>query len=236
MSKLIDFTGKKIGRLTVIERAEDYIQPNGRRRTMWKCKCDCGNEINIRSECLQRKCTLSCGCYRKDITIQRSKKYNKYEICGNCVTMYTIKGEPFDVDLEDFWRVKDYCWHKDSHGYLVTHEKNKRIVLHRLIMNCPNNMEVDHTHHDITDNRKRELKIVTRSQNNMNHGLKSNNTSGVTGVSLYKRTGKWTAGIHINKKHIHLGCFDDFDDAVKARKEAEKKYFGEYRYHADVTF
>lgn len=42
MSKLIDLTDKKFGRLTVIERAENHIQPNGQHKTMWKCKCDCG--------------------------------------------------------------------------------------------------------------------------------------------------------------------------------------------------
>ena len=64
----------------------------------------------------------------------------------------------------------------------------------------------------------------------MNVGIKRNNTSGVTGVSWDKAENKWKAQIGINNKMIHLGRFDNFDEAVKARQEAEQKYFGEYSY------
>ena len=63
-----------------------------------------------------------------------------------------------------------------------------------------------------------------------NTRLKSNNTSGVTGVNWDKRYNKWEARIKKDYKQIHLGYFNDFEDAVKARKDAEKKYFGEFAY------
>ena len=77
---------------------------------------------------------------------------------------------------------------------------------------------------------------VTPSQNQMNSKLSSNNTSGVTGVYWVKKCNKWNANIKINNKYIHLGNFTDFDDAVKARKEAEQKYFGEYSYSNSQMF
>jgi len=52
-----------------------------------------------------------------------------------------------------------------------------------------------------------------------------NNTSGVRGVALNKRTGKWIAKIGFRGKSIHLGTFEDKSDAIQARKEAEEKYF-----------
>ena len=64
----------------------------------------------------------------------------------------------------------------------------------------------------------------------MNKGLQKNNNSGVTGVSWHKRDNIWEARITLNKKQIYLGRFENFEDAIKARKEAEEKYFGEYAY------
>ena len=58
----------------------------------------------------------------------------------------------------------------------------------------------------------------------------SNNTSGVTGVDWHKGWKKWRVRITVNHKTISLGAFDSMDDAIKARKEAEQKYFGEFSY------
>ena len=60
--------------------------------------------------------------------------------------------------------------------------------------------------------------------------LRRNNTSGVKGVNFDKRLQQWRSRIGVNKKTIELGYFDKFEDAVKARKEAEEKYFGEFSY------
>lgn len=65
----------------------------------------------------------------------------------------------------------------------------------------------------------------------MNSIINSNNTSGKTGVSWYKSRNKWEVYIWLNKKKIRLGYFSDKEDAIAVREEAEKKYFGEYRYH-----
>lgn len=65
MNEPIDITGKRFGYLTVIKRADDYIQPNGRRRIMWLCQCDCGNQKVIYGDNLRGSRTLSCGCFQK---------------------------------------------------------------------------------------------------------------------------------------------------------------------------
>lgn len=54
--------------------------------------------------------------------------------------------------------------------------------------------------------------------------MRSDNTSGYVGVQLYTRTGRWTANIEVKGKRIYLGYFDTIEEAVEARKAAEKTY------------
>ena len=100
--------------------------------------------------------------------------------------------------------------------------------MHRLIMDIEDiNVQVDHFNRNRKDNRKENLKYLSPQHNNWNKGLQKNNESGVTGVRWNKEAQKWIA--YIMRKH--LGTFNSFEDAVKARKRAEQKYFGEYSYN-----
>ena len=63
-----------------------------------------------------------------------------------------------------------------------------------------------------------------------NARLKKNNTSGYPGVYKHTQNGKWIAKIKVNYESIYLGSFTKKSDAIKARKEAEIKYFGNFRY------
>jgi len=228
--KFSNLEGEKFGKLRVLSRAEDYINSKGHHYSKWKCICDCGNEVEVLERSLKSGNSKSCGC----LSAEHRRRYNRYEFCGNYVTMYTLKNEPFDVDLDDFWKVKDYCWRKDGDGYLKSQDNGNPILLHRLIMNCPDDMVVDHINHDITDNRKSNLRIATVRQNNMNRKLQSNNTSGVVGVYKPNGSNRWVAQIRIRNKGIHLGSFASLDEAISARKEAEQKYFGVFSYDASM--
>lgn len=73
------------------------------------------------------------------------------------------------------------------------------------------------------------LRLVNRAQNNMNKGLRSDNTSGHTGVSWDKLKGKWVVQIQVDGKNKHIGRYTSKKDAINARIKAEEKYFGEYR-------
>ena len=73
----IDLTGRKFGRLTVIERAEDYITPSdGRHRARWKCICECGNYTFSRQTSLLHGDALSCGCLRDERFLNGVSKHN----------------------------------------------------------------------------------------------------------------------------------------------------------------
>ncbi len=87
--------------------------------------------------------------------------------------------------------------------------------------------EIDHINNKRGDNRIKNLRLVTRSENLKNHsGKYSTNKSDVSGVNRCKNNGKWTWKVYIcsEGKQIHLGYFNNKLDAVKARKKAEKKY------------
>lgn len=235
MGKAKDLTGKKFGRLTVLKRANDYIQSNGRKRIMWLCECDCGNHIEVMGDNLRNNHTQSCGCFAKESTSKSSRKYNTYDLSNGYGIGYTFKNEEFYFDLEDYEKIKNYCWCKNSNGYIVTNvwenKKNYIVLMHRLIMDFPDICyEIDHKHgkKSRNDNRKSNLRVATHGNNLKNVGVRSNNTSGTTGVSFDR--GKWVSRITINGKHMHLGRFENFDDAVAARKEAEEKYFCEFSY------
>ena len=221
-------------RLTVIGQAEDYIRPDGRHEAQWLCECECGNKIITLGNSLKKGMTKSCGCLMKETISKMKKKYNSYNLDGEYGIGYTDKGEEFYFDLEDYDKIKDYYWWVDNQGY-IQNNKN-RIRMHQLILEYTEDFVADHIGgpNSRNDNRKSNLRIATYSQNGMNRRLQSNNTSGVTGVCFYKPYNKWMSQIFVNKKNIKLGYFDNFDDAVAARKKAEGIYFGEFSYENSI--
>lgn len=78
MGKTHDLTGMKFRKLLVISQAEPRIEPSGKRRTMWNCRCDCGNECTARATDLVGGRRKSCGCsksgIRKQITWKRIRE------------------------------------------------------------------------------------------------------------------------------------------------------------------
>ena len=225
-------------KLTVIERVEDYVSPHGRHEAQWLCQCKCGNLKTVRGTSLRQGLVTSCGCYRRQLGIDRlrnyNKKYNTYDLSGEYGIGYTEDGIAFYFDLEDYNKIKDYYWYnKGEDLHFWGHVNNQKIPLHRLIMNLEQNSDlvVDHinTHHP-EDNRKAKLRMVTQSENQMNRKLAINNKSGVVGVCWDKNNNCWLAQIGFDGQKIRLGYFKNKEDAIKARKEAEEKYFGEHSY------
>lgn len=236
MAKLINLTGEKFDKLTVIKRVDDLVLPSGKRVVAWFCLCDCGNEIVARGDYLRDGITRHCGCDRKGNGYGKPNKLNKYIIYDDYIIGITTNtNKEFYIDLNDYNDIKKYSWYENKDGYLLSRINNKIVRMHRLIMNINNsNVIIDHINHNTLDNRKSNLRIVNYSQNNMNKSIQKNNTSGVVGVSLDKEVGKWRAYIKVNNKQKELGHFDNFEDARHARLLAENKYFGKYSYKNSV--
>ena len=230
-----DLAGRKFGRLTVIEQTEDYVDKNGKHIAQWSCACDCGNanSIIVTGHSLKSGNTKSCGCLSIEKSIEKITKYNKtkyntYDLSGEYGIGYTTNGREFYFDLEDYDLIKDYCWHINDEYVVAKLSNGKHIKFHKLIF--PKAKEIDHKNHKKYDNRKSNLRVSNHQKNMMNRKKHSNNTSGVTGVYFNKSVNKWVAEITANKCRIGLGSYVNFEDAVKARKEAEEKYFGEWSY------
>lgn len=228
--------GKTFGRLIVLEQAEDYVNPSGHHYARWLCECSCEKHKRILActYSLKNGDIKSCGCYRREKASEIHKKANQYQLNGEYGIGYTNDGQEFYFDLEDYDKIKEHTWHLDAYGYVVTNDND--IKMHRLVMGVLDNPNIiiDHKNHKLQDNRKSELRECSSQENNMNKAMLDSNTSGVTGVYFDKNRNKWATRIGVNYKTINLGRFVNYDDAVNARKKAEIKYFGEFRFQEDV--
>lgn len=210
-----------------------YERYNG--RVYFNCSCKCGGFKKALSSNVIAGKTKSCGCLQKEQAQKSNSKRNIYDLSGEYGIGYTSKGEEFYFDLDDYDKIKDYCW-SARHGYLRARDPNtnKDIIMHRLIMNVneTDNAIVDHIKHNTLDNRKSQLRVCSPKENSRNKELLKSNKSGYPGV--YKYNNKWTAKIMVNRKSISLGTYKSFENALKARKEAEDKYFGDFSYRASM--
>lgn len=232
MSKAIDLTGQKFGRLTVISRAGNTKAGQAK----WLCKCDCGKQTTVAGYQLRGGYTKSCGCYQRARASYCSKKYNDYRVDDKTVFVKMSNSDNEMMVDPDVWEsTKKFCWYENLNGYAETNvpigpRKSKRVMFHVMVFtDCPSGLFRDHINGNRLDNRKVNIRYVTKQQNNHNHGKSKKNTSGYPGIRWEEDRGKWLARIKFNDRTINLGRYSRIEDAVHARKEAEKKYFGEYR-------
>lgn len=145
------------------------------------------------------------------------------------IMLYNSKSEPIAealIDIEDIDKIKNSKWCKDKNNYV---KNSNQDYLHRVIMG-ESDLFVDHIDGNKLDNRKSNLRICCNADNLKNRvKLPSNNTSGILGVRYRADRNKWYAEIQFNKQKINLGSYAEKEDAIKARLEAEIKYFGKYK-------
>ena len=114
-----------------------------------------------------------------------------------------------------------------NNGYLSVGFGDKEYLVHRLIWLYVKGYlpdQVDHIDHDRLNNSWVNLREVNNTDNSKNTSVSSNSTTKVNGVSFMKSRNKYRATIVVNRKQVHLGLFEDINDAVKARKDADIKY------------
>ena len=112
-----------------------------------------------------------------------------------------------------------------SNGYLIGAVDGKNMRSHTVIWamyygEWPSD-SLDHINGKRDDNRICNLRLADGKTNGRNHGMKKNNTSGHTGVQWCKCTNRWLAAIKINYKHVNLGRYDTFEEAVAVRERAK---------------
>lgn len=121
------------------------------------------------------------------------------------------------VDYKDFIRLPKRTWFMQF-GYARATINYKQISMHRLIMGAKKGEEVDHINHNKLDNRRCNLRFVTRSENMYNQ------KNPERGIIYYKKENRWRARIHVNGKQKWLGSFKRREDAIKAAQEGRKRY------------
>lgn len=117
----------------------------------------------------------------------------------------------------------------NSSGYRYVYVSGKYRGEHCVIWEMhhgeiPDGMEIDHINSVRSDNRIENLRLVSHTENMKKLMMYRNNTSGITGVSIHKQSGKWQATIRFQGKKRFLGLFTSVEDAIKARKEAEMSF------------
>ena len=170
------------------------------------------------------------------------RKYENNLIKLNVEVWRSIKNYDNYV-VSSFGRVKNTKTGKvlkasdNGHGYLIIdlyeNAIRKSYQVHRLVANAfINNPDdkncVDHKDNNPQNNHISNLRFATNKENQHNSKLSNNNTSGYKGVCWQKRVKKWRAQIVIDGIHVHIGLFDNLEDAKTARVNRANKAFGVY--------
>ena len=141
------------------------------------------------------------------------------------------------IDEEDYDMLEQHTWRAQNWGsgfYAVTNiravDGRQRILsMHRLLLGLQRGdpREGDHINHDTLDNRRSNLRVCTRAQNQYNY-RSNRGASQYQGVTHLNRKTPWQATIQINGKHLYLGVFASEIAAAEAYDAAAKKYFGDF--------
>lgn len=207
---------EKYGSLTVL--GFDHKTTNN--QYYMKVKCDCGNEFVIRKTLLttgKQNCCRKCS---KRIGVPT--KSNEISVSGNVAKLILSDNTVVLIDIDDIDKIRQHYWHKDGSGrYIYSYTANTS--LHKYIYG--KDIMLDHINGNTMDNRKSNLRPCTHQQNCVNRKLRTDNTSGITGVM--KRNGKYIADLTYKGIRKTKTC-KTFEEAIHIRKSWEEEFFKEW--------
>jgi hypothetical protein len=145
------------------------------------------------------------------------------------------------VDDEDAERVLQFKWHADvdlrkdgstrtyaTRHILLPNGRWTKEPMHRFLLGANPGEHCDHINGDGLDNRKKNVRICTNTENLRNQRIGTGGSSKFKGVTWDKRHNKWQAQIMVNRKCLYLGLFIDETEAARAYDVAAKELFGDF--------
>lgn len=130
------------------------------------------------------------------------------------------------IDDGDFELVSQWKWTTNIYGYVVTYIKCKALFMHRLLLKTPREFDTDHINGNILDNRKQNLRLCTKAQNQHNAKVRKDSRTGFKGVRLSGK--KFYAEIRCHKKIYYLGVHETPVEAAKAYDAKAIELHGEF--------
>jgi len=163
------------------------------------------------------------------------RNIRQVRVHGNTAFVTLTKGYVAIIDADDLEIVNTSNWYasvKPRTVYAIRAVYNNGtqqiLRLHRIIMKAPFGMEVDHINGNGLDNRKINLRVVSKNENAKNKRMNLNNSSGFKGVSWSNKRGKWLSQIQHDGTAIYLGCYLSKEEAYEVYCAASEKYHGEF--------
>ena len=157
-----------------------------------------------------------------------SKQIRPIRVEGNVAYVPLTKGYEAIIDVADVHLVAGFNWCARVDKRTVyamrgdcSGPKTVTLFLHHAIMGRPQGMEIDHADCNGLNNRRDNLRVATKGQNQHNRRIDVDNTSGFKGVSWHPASGKWMARISCGGKERYLGVYDRAEDAA-ARVSKER--------------
>lgn len=152
------------------------------------------------------------------------------------------QGKVAIVNDEDFESLSKRSWYAvkgKTTFYAVSsvtvNKRQVRIWMHREILKPLKSQIVDHKNHNGCDNRRENLRTCSINQNCRNQRIwKKAKSSKYKGVHFHKRDNVWTAYIHLNGKHIHIGSYQNEIEAAIAYNQKAVSLFGEFAYLNEI--
>jgi hypothetical protein len=136
------------------------------------------------------------------------------------------KGRFAIVDDADFDWLSQWKWYTDSDGYAATTKSQRTISMHRMILDVPKGIGVDHKDCNPLNNTRANLRVANAVENARNRQRRSDSKAQYKGITF--NVNKWMARIKINGHSIYLGRYSSEESAARAYNAAAILYFGEF--------
>lgn len=215
--KKIDLTGKRFGRLVVVRETDERCGSS----VIWQCACDCGHASKVPSTSLITGNTKSCGCLQKEQVTNLNKSDISGQIYGRLTAIHPT--ERRDASGSIVWKCECSCGNM-SHVSVGALKNGSTQSCGCLSLEVKRELGKESILKVHDFNKKNEL-VEGTLLNSLNKKVGKNSKSGIKGVHWNNKRRVWVAVIIFKRKSIFLGHYSNVDDAIKARKEAEEKYF-----------